>query len=288
MAGNSETFKSRQKINEANIKQYQSWSVGINYVVQQFDDTVARLQEQLDAANMSIDALITRLDTAEKVIHDISAELARAEFNYVRLDSNSLVAYSAPTYYYTYPCGVFSNIFNEDNIVYVYSDTTVKGVWFDDDQFTYIGGKSTGNTQYYLPFGVFSGSNAGSMHIIKTFNASKIKKDVNLYFSFKNRFESSKLDNITVYDAENNKIPAAKFTLKISHSNVVPKSLETVNQSKLSEVMIQNSMQVTSETMMTSKVAHTYKGKAIGQYSATKTVASIANHNTHNDLNTTN
>jgi len=44
-------------MNESNLKQWQNWSVDINYVVSQFNDVVQNLTDKLELAETTANAL---------------------------------------------------------------------------------------------------------------------------------------------------------------------------------------------------------------------------------------
>ena len=121
MAGNSSVYYLRQERSESNLKQWQNWSVDINYVVEQFNDVVNNLVERLNLAEMSIDALMVKIDNSS--------------INYVKLQYNEISIQSSSKSIYSVPCGVFSNYTDSDNnIVYVYANISAPGLYFDDNE----------------------------------------------------------------------------------------------------------------------------------------------------------
>jgi len=151
---------------------------------------------------------------------------------YVKLQYNSIQIASSDRQYYTKTCGVFScsNINNTvPNIVYAYSTQTNKGLYINNQPVyeKHVGDFSSDT--YYMPFMQFTGSDAGTIIMIKTNNAEKIGNSLDLYFSIDPSINSASIGS--GYDSNNNDI--AKLTVNINYSQLVVKDLITLDKSKL-------------------------------------------------------
>ena len=250
-----EIYNLRKAALDNNIKQWQDWSVSINYVVDQFNDVIENLTERLDIAETTIDALMTKINHMDDT--------------YVKLQYNSITIMSNRTYY-TKTCGVYSDISKDgtskysSNTIYVYSDRTVHGLYVNNYPVyeKHIGNFSKNTNSYYMPFMHFSGSNQGVILNIKTNNADKFGGNTNLYFSLDSTLGSlapKSNDDIT-----------QQLQVKINYASVTQKSLYTLDKSQLSQAIIKNS------AMIDNKMAIDKDGIAIEQYSTTKTVANVA------------
>lgn len=250
-----EIYNLRKAALDNNIKQWQDWSVSINYVVDQFNDVIENLTERLDIAETTIDALMTKINHMDDT--------------YVKLQYSSLTIMSNRTYY-TKTCGVYSDVSKSDtryssNIIYVYSDRTVHGLYVNDYPVyeKHIGNFSNSTNSYYMPFMQFSGSNQGVILNIKTNNADKIGGNTNLYFSL-----DSTLGSLAPSPTDD--IITQQLQVKINYSAVTQKSLYTLDKSQLSQTIIKNT------AMIDNKRAIDKDSVAIEQYSTTKTVANAA------------
>ena len=249
-----EIYNLRKTALDNNIKQWQDWSVSINYVVDQFNDVIENLTERLDIAETTIEALMTKINHMDDT--------------YVKLQYNSISIISNRTYY-TKTCGVYSDISKGDtryssNIIYVYSDRTIHGLYINDYPVyeKHIGDFSNNTNSYYMPFMQFSGSNQGVILNIKTNNADKIGGNTNLYFSLNSSLSALQLD-------PTNDI-TQQLQVKINYSAVAQKSLYTLDKSQLSQTLIKNT------AMANNKIAIDKDSVPIKQYSTTKTVANAA------------
>lgn len=249
-----EIYNLRKAALDNNIKQWQDWSVSINYVVDQFNDVIENLTERLDIAETTIDALMTKINHMDDT--------------YVKLQYNSITIMSNRIYY-TKTCGVYSDVSKSDtryssNTIYVYSDRTVHGLYVNNYPVyeKHIGNFSNNTNSYYIPFMQFSGSNQGVILNIKTNDADKIGGNTNLYFSLDSTLGSlapKSNDDIT-----------QQLQVKINYSPVVQKALYTLDKSQLSQTIIKNT------AMVDNKMAIDKDSVAIEQYSTTKTVATAA------------
>ena len=249
-----EIYNLRKAALDNNIKQWQDWSVSINYVVDQFNDVIENLTERLDIAETTIEALMTKINHMDQT--------------YVKLQYNSITIMSNRTYY-TKTCGVYSDVSKNNpkypvNIVYVYSDRTVHGLYVNDQPVyeKHIGDFSNNTNSYYMPFMQFSGSNQGIILNIKTNDADKIGGNTNLYFSLDSTLGS--------LQPSQNDDTTQQLQVKINYSSVAQKSLYTLDKSQLSQTIIKNT------AMIDNKRAIDKDSVAIEQYSTTKTVANAA------------
>lgn len=253
MAGNSSTFYLRQQVNDSNIKQWQNWAVDINYVVEQFNDVINNLVDRLNTAEMTIEALIEKINNSED--------------NYVKLQFSSIQIASSDKAVYTKSCGVFSNVILGDNIVYVYANKTIDGLYLDNKpvefKTTSYNSETTetseSTTTPYLPFMSFTGSDAGTIHTIKTNNAAKNMGGVKLYFSHDPQLDTLETSLVT-----------AELPITINYSTVVTKSLYTIDKSSLSKVIPSEAIISNIDLDITKQAA------SVGQYSTIKTVAEQA------------
>lgn len=239
-----EIYNSRKTALDNNIKQWQDWSVSINYVVDQFNDVIKNLTERLDIAETTIEALSTKINHINQT--------------YVQLQYSSITILSSERQYYTKTLGVYSNISSDtaysSNTIYVYSDRTVNGLYVND---THVQNIINSN---YQPFMQFSGSDQGVILNIKSINADKFGGNTNLYFSL-----NSSLNNLQ----PNNDI-TQQLQVKINYSAVAQKSLYTLDKSQLSQTIIKNT------AMIDNKMTIDKDSVAVEQYSTTKTVANAA------------
>lgn len=253
----SSYIEERRKTNMNNIERWQNWSQSINYVVEQFNDVITNLSDRLNIAETTIQALNTKIDILCKC----------TDTKYVKLQYDTIQIMSSDRTYYTKTCGVFSypGVTNTSvelpNIVYVYSTQSNKGVFVNNEK---VYAKPVG--EFYLPFTEFTGSDNGAIITIKTDNAQKIGKDLDLYFSINPSINSSSIGS--KYDYTNNDI--AKLTVKINYSQVVVKELITLDDSKLSQTIV--------STIMPNEMNTIDKhGIQVGQYSVIGSPSNKAN-----------
>lgn len=246
MAGNSSLYEWRKQINNANIDQWKSWSVDINYVVEQFNNVIQTVTDRLGTIENSIESLMIRCNEMEKYIEAIPP--------YVKLQHKEIDINSCKVAAYAKTCGVFSHTTNE-NKIYVYVNKTVKNLFVDGVQVE----SNTNDNNAYLPFMDFSGSVNGTIHTIKTDNADKFN-DIKLAFSF----------NDTLTSFTPNDSSTAILDVKITYHSVVIPKIQTIDKSSLSTAII-NQQPVIENTQVIDKQA-----MSINQYSTVKTVASIS------------
>ena len=226
MAGNSSVFYLRQEINDANIKQWQNWSVDINYVVDQFNDVIQSLNDRLDLANTTIDALTVKLDKVSNYISDLDLE-------YINLQYDSIEINSSKTATYAKPCGVFSANFAHPNTINIFSTRSIDGLYVNDKK---VYAHHIGN--YNEPFAQISGSEQGTIITIKSDNMTKIGGNIELYFAF----DSSLLDtSINGFDNRDMSLPnaddIARLKIKPIYSQAIQRPLITLDKSALSKTI---------------------------------------------------
>lgn len=277
MAGNSSTFYLRQTANEANIKQWQAWSVDINYVVSQFNDVVQNLTDKIELANTTINALNTKIDrlgkALDKKIDEVNERITDHEkiinsidLRYVVLQYDNVEICSSKNAMYAKSCGVFSSIYGEPNMVNVFAPKTIDGLYVNDSK---VYNKSVG--EYCQPFASFAGSTSGTIVTLKSKDIAKLGDDIELYFSIDSSIKNASMFN---FDPTNNDI--AKLVVKVNYSTVVAKPIITFDKSKLSKTLT-NTTVMSTDAMPVSKYAAQF-----GQYSTLKTVAQTAKNNVIN------
>lgn len=260
-----EIYNSRKTALDNNIKQWQDWSVSINYVVDQFNDVIENLTERLDIAEATIEALSTKINHMDDT--------------YVKLQYNSISIISSNKKSYAKTLGVYSDVSKgatpqySSNTIYVYSDRTVHGLYINDNPVyeKHIGDFSNNTNSYYQPFMQFSGSDQGVILNIKSTNADKFGGITNLYFSL-----NSSLGNLSPSSTDD---ITQQLQVKINYSVVAQKSLYTLDKSQLSQTIIKNT------AMVDNRMAIDKNGVAIEQYSTTKTVANAAEQKTNRSGN---
>ena len=253
MAGNSSVFYLRQEVNDSNIKQWQNWSVNINYVVDQFNDVIQNLNDRLDMANITIEALQIKLN---KAIQDIES------LNYINLQYDFVEINSAKDITYTKPCGVFSANPIGHNTINIFATKTIDGLYINNKPVYahHIG-------DYNEPFTQIAGSDQGSIITIKSNNMTKIGSDIELYFAF----DSSLKDNSIGSNFDpNNDNDIARLKIKPIYSQVISKQLITLDKSALAKTLTKTTI------MSTDAISVNKSSTPIGRYSTTKTIAQIA------------
>lgn len=254
MAGNSSTFYLRRQMNDANLKQWQSWSIDINYVVDQFNDVIQNLTDKLDLANTTINALTLKVNKlAERVEYD--------DLRYVKLQHNSISINSTKNTIYTKACGVFSFDMNKPHKVYIISTKTINGLYINN-----IPVYENRIGSYNNSFTSISGSDEGNIISITSDNMTKIGGNIELYFSLNPSLNDNAIGS---YFNENNNT-TARLIIKPDYSQIVIKPIVTVDKSALSKTLT-NQTAMSTNAMTVSKY-----GAQIGQYSTVKTAAAIA------------
>lgn len=240
MAGNSSTYEIRKAANDNNIKRWQDWSYSINYVVDQFNDVITGLNERLNLAETTIEALNTK-------ISQMSASVSQ----YVKLQYTNIELASSSKATYTKSCGVFSN--SENNVVYIYSDTTLNGLYVNNTQVE----KKKGTK--FLPFIEIAGSDTGTIVNIKTKDTTKIGSNIKLYFSL-----DSSIDSLVPSSS------TCELVVKLNYDTIVTKQLITLDKSQLTKTII--------EKVPTPLELNPVKkfDTVIGQYSSLKTASNTA------------
>lgn len=255
MAGNSSTFQLRQQMNESNLKQWQNWSVDINYVVSQFNDVVQNLTDKLELVETTANALQIKLN---KLIEKSGA----TDIRYVKLQSDTISINSMKNVAYTKPCGVFSMNDGNPHMISIFSTRTIDGLYVNDNK-VYTAALG----EYYKPFLQIAGSDAGTIVTIKTDNMTKLGDDIELYFSIDPSLYNGSVGegykNVT-----NNDI--ARLIIKPIYSQVVTKQIISVNNSALSKALV-NTTAMSTDAIPVSKY-----GASVGVYSTTKTIAQLA------------
>lgn len=255
MAGNSSTFYLRREINDSNIKQWQNWSVDINYVVDQFNDIVQNFTERLDMAETTIDALNVK-------IQKISEQLESHDLRYVKLQYSSIEIGSSKNAVYTRSCGVYSYMYGQPNVVNVFSTKTIPGLYVNNTQ-VYAHHVET----YSNPFLKISGSDAGTVINIKADNIAKMGEDIVLYFSVDPSLQDASIEH---FDPDNNDL--TKLTIKVKYSQVAQRQLITIDKSALAKTITEK------VPMATDMITIDKFAKSVGKYSTIKTVANIASN----------
>ena len=259
MAGNSSTFFLRREINDANIKQWQNWSVDINYVVDQFNNVVESLTDRIDMAETTINALNVK-------IQKMSEQLEALDLRYVKLQYDSIEIGSSKNAVYTRSCGVFSSVYGQPNVINVFAPKTITGLYINN---TPVYEHHVGT--YSNPFMQISGSDAGTVINIKADNISKMGEDIVLYFSVDPSLNDASIEH---FDPDNNDI--AKLIIKVRYSQVAQKQLITVDKSALAKTITEK-VPMASDMITIDKFA-----KSVGKYSTIKTVANIASKKLNN------
>lgn len=251
MAGNSSIFYLRQEANDANLKQWQNWSVDINYVVSQFNDVIQGLNDRLDLANTTIEALQVKLDKIA----------AGVDLEYIKLQYDSIQLNSAKNAVYSRPCGVFSSNVLAPNTINIFSTKTIDGLYVNNKN-VYAHHVGT----WSEPFTQISGSDQGTIINIKSDNITKIGGNIELYFAFNSSLMDSSIG--INFDPDNNDI--ARLIIKPAYSQVQPKQLITLDKSALSKTLTEMT------AMSTDAIPVSKFGAQVGRYSTTKTVAQVA------------
>lgn len=279
MAGNSSIFYLRKEINDSNIKQWQSWSYDINYVVEQFNDVVQNLTDRLDQADVTICAL------QEKINRLIQTSTIPP---YVRLQNGLIEILSSKNQVYTKTCGLFSKGKVGQN-VYIYSMKKIDGLFINGNGVSQSSFSKNENLWYASPIGQFSGSENGITFNIKSDNIEKLGDDITLVFSIHPELvtdDSTYIDENgfkKIPDGEHgisqprdtyNKImnDYATLTLKVKHSVIVNKPVVTLDKSALSKTLV-NSTAMSTKAIAVDKQINSL---TVGTYSFIKTAAEVA------------
>lgn len=246
MAGNSSVYILRQQRNESNLKQWQDWSLDINYVVSQFNEVIQNLQDRLDLAEMNIEALMNRIENTNQ-------SFIKVQYSTIEIKTSKNT--------YTKSCGVFSYENNNgDNKIYVYANKTVDGLTFDGKDIKLDSVAATGGNKY-LPFAEFTGSGEGTMHTIKSNNITSGIKNVELYFTFDSSFTTTSWENRTKDTSH------ATLTIVPKYGKVEPKHLLDLHENALSKATTLNT------PISVPALAITKEAKNVNQFSVTKTAA---------------
>lgn len=253
MAGNSSIFYLRREKNDTNIKQWQNWSVEINYVVSQFNDVVQNLTDKLEMAETTIDALKVK-------IQKLAERIGEDDLKYVKLQYNNIEIGSSKNSVYTKTCGVFSSVNTGVNTINIYSLKNISGLYINNQE---VYSKTTG--EYSLPFIQIPGSDAGTIINIKSDNMTKLGENVELYFSTDSQVKNASIQN---FDPNNDDI--AKLVINVKYSTVITQKLITTQKSELSKAL-QKAVPISTDAISIDKY-----GAQLGRYSTVKTVSQVA------------